>query len=666
MQMMAERELRHLLASHPSSADHDALLKEAATNLETAPSRLPWKTWLYALCAVVSILAAIPMIRDYQRLRLASWRLFAMTDPLALALPGPSFGRNVNADLEKLIGDFSPQQKLLLFGSRMERGGGHFKALWDSDPENVGYFAQHFLTSIDGYDPSPPDPRDLLETADRVDPGNAWFRYIVAAVYSKDSVRRDGFKPRGSKAKAPAYTITDPAKVADAVRLIKEAARMPNYRNPYNEVILERLKILPHGEDILGRKIVDAYLEMELSVTSTYPHYLNSLLAAASKDFAARGNTGEFLSFLHAWEALQLRMPESPEFSSWPDLFRPSELAAKEVASAARDLGQHEILTRYSKIATELQQQREERRSRLEMSASAFKRAGFLATRLALQAERGENPPPLRDEDLKPGRMASQAMLGRIHSLLGWFAIGLVAMLGASVRFRHGRQARMLSKSLEEVLKPQDYVWIFGMGILLPFLLHQVVEHFTSFGGGSFSPFTTIMADFARNVVVAGLMLTLGSRLITWRLARRMKCLGWNYGRTISTIALSAGSTLWIASSILSSLGDDSDPNLTKAVPWLLGVLIFGAIGIPIAVLFRGRERAVQWLAASRAMTPATMFAMLLMALSIPTNHEAEKYWTKRDTLTVIDPTVPAQTRYDYEMQKTINAEVLEFLRRQR
>lgn len=185
MQMMAGRELRHLLASRRPSANHDALLKDAATSLETAPSRVPWKTWLYALCAVVSILVAIPVIRDYQRLRLASWGLFAMTDPFALALPGPSFGQTVNADVEKLIGDFSPQQELLLFGSRTEGGSVRFRALWDLDPENVAYFSQHFLTSIDGYDPSPPDPKDLLEAADRLDPGNAWFRYIAAAVYSK-------------------------------------------------------------------------------------------------------------------------------------------------------------------------------------------------------------------------------------------------------------------------------------------------------------------------------------------------------------------------------------------------------------------------------------------------------------------------------------------------
>lgn len=664
MQAMTEQELRHMIATNPATEESDASFEEAAIAMENASSRFPWKKWLYLLTAVVSVIAAIPAGKDYLRLRLASWGLFAMTDSFSLALPGLPFRGNASEKVQELIGDFSPEEELLLFGRFTGDGQGRWKALWDSSPENPAYFSQYFLTTVDRHNPPPPDPKELLEIADRLAPGNAWFRQIAAAVLAQNSVREDGFKSLGRGSKVPVYTITDPAKVAEAIRLIKEAAAMTNYRNYQDEILLERLKILPRGDNILDRKIVDAYLEMDPPRSWPYHHRLNQLLAAASRDFATRGSTQEFVDFLQAWEILRLKALGNPEPSPWPGILRPTDMAAKAVASAASDLGQQELAARYEKLAAELRVRREKERADSEKRDSS-KRAGFLATRLALHSTRGVNPPLLTDEDLKPGRMASQAMLARIHSIFGWFFFAFAAVLTAVARFRHGKQARMLSKSLENVLRPIDYTWILGVGVTLPFLLHQSVEHFTPFGGTSFSPFKTMEAEFARNAAIAGLMLTLGALMVSWRVARRMSCVGWNYRSAMAVIALLAGISVWIAACILGYTGGAVNSDLIRAMRWFLGTLaVGGAIRIPISVVFSRRERAVQSLVASRAMIPVCVFAMLLMALASPTNHAVEKYWTKREPLTEIDPTVPARTRYEYEMQQATNAEALELLRR--
>lgn len=260
--------------------------------------------------------------------------------------------------------------------------------------------------------------------------------------------------------------------------------------------------------------------------------------------------------------------------------------------------------------------------------------------------------------------MASHALLARIFSILTWLLFAVVASLVAVMRFRRGKQAQHLSRSLVNALRPMDYAWALLAGVFLPFLLHQIVEHLTPFGGGNFSPGTTVIAEFSRSAAIAGLMLTLGNLMIVWRVTRRMKSLGWKRKLLPQAICSLAGLAVWVAACVCSFTGNDDDPDLSQGMFWLLGVLAIGAMLIPIRALFGRHERAVQWLVASRAMVPACVFAMLLMALAVPMNHAVEKYWTKRDTLTEIDPTVPARTRYDHEVQQALHAETLEFLRR--
>lgn len=372
MQTMAGQELRHMIAAQPSSAERDASLEAAAIGMETS-SRFAWKKWLYLVTAVVSVIVAVPVVRDYQRLRLASWGLFAMTDPFVTPLPGLPLRGNVNERIPELIGDFSPQQKLLLFGESRDDYLQNFKPLWNSDPENPAYFIQHVLAVSERGEPLPPR---FLETADQLDPGNAWFRQLAAAAYARDSIRPYQ-RPRGTPRtaiKAPAYSISDPAKAAKAIRLLKEATTMPDFRSYQDETLLERLKVLPHGEDILERKFVDAYLDMSTPQSRWAYRELDRLLAAASREFATRRSSQEFVDLVQAWEALRLRALDNPEPSPWPGHLRPSEEIAKEVAFAASTLGQPEIAAKYSSLGSEIRAERERERSKLNEVHPPFDR----------------------------------------------------------------------------------------------------------------------------------------------------------------------------------------------------------------------------------------------------------------------------------------------------
>ncbi|MCW1922864.1 hypothetical protein OKA05_09905 [Luteolibacter arcticus] len=184
MQMLAAQELRAAMEKGPEGVS-DASLEQATANLEKAPSKRHWKTYLYAAALVAAIFAAIPVARDYMRLRLASWALFAMTDSWAVALPGPPFEPDVIQQVPGLFGPLTASERLLLFGDLSQPSKAEaMRRLWDSSPEDPALFADYAraCTSKQSL------PVDFLKTADRLDPQNAWFRYLAAGVTAYKSV----------------------------------------------------------------------------------------------------------------------------------------------------------------------------------------------------------------------------------------------------------------------------------------------------------------------------------------------------------------------------------------------------------------------------------------------------------------------------------------------
>ncbi|WP_193210863.1 hypothetical protein [Luteolibacter marinus] len=106
LEMMAAQELRGaiLAAGPPAGCDS---LDEAAANIGKEAANWRWKSVLYAVTAVVTILVSIPLARDYMNYRLASYALFSMSSDRP-ALPGLPFQDDVGLRVAGILGDFSP------------------------------------------------------------------------------------------------------------------------------------------------------------------------------------------------------------------------------------------------------------------------------------------------------------------------------------------------------------------------------------------------------------------------------------------------------------------------------------------------------------------------------------------------------------------------------
>ncbi|MEK7953069.1 hypothetical protein [Luteolibacter soli] len=649
LQLMAAQELRSVLSQESGEHRGDSL-EQAAANLETARPKSRAKVILYVAAALAVVLAAIPLARDYVRLRLASYDLFAMTDPAAIGLPGLPFGPDIDQKVPGLFGPLTAPERLLLFGDPSQPSKADvIKSLWDSDPGNPALFADYARTVASG----PDIPPDLLKTADRLDPQNAWFRYLAAGAKARGNINELPVPSHVLKLnpKAPRYHIFDTAGQAEAIRLFQEATRLPSMKSYEHELLLQRLKILPPGDDVLGRKLTASYLHMVVPRTGASFGHLSQAIAARAEELAIAGDREGFVALTDAWEIFARRSIGNDgsilfPFSSLPAFTR-----------AARMLGLASQEARYSSLEAAIGKRKEAQSQRTDKLVKQWRGlAEDAGGGILLAGAAVESPPPISLADLIPGEMAAREMWRRIASAMVGVVVLMVLLLAAGGRFTRGKQAQALSEALVQVLRPSDHRWIVGVGIILPIVIHLLLEWLL--------PLTTAsatqeagLATFLRFGALAGAILLLPAQFASRRLGLRLGCLGWPRPRVLSVVASAtmmtiATATGWSQSEGAHILGG------TLVIALLAVIIINLAVGVPTCP----RHHAVRFLTWGRSLVPAYATGLLLMALLVPFHHAREKHWTKLNVLTKIEPRIPAANRYEYEVDQQERKDLLELL----
>ena len=201
-----------------------------------------------------------------------------------------------------------------------------------------------------------------------------------------------------------------------------------------------------------------------------------------------------------------------------------------------------------------------------------------------------------------------------------------------------------------KVLRPADYRWFLIGGVVAPVLVHLLLDQVIYNGGippvGSGDP---------PALHVGGSTADLAHTITALRLGRRLGCLGWDLPpRTFVGGAVAGFSVAWIAGSM------DSEP--ARTVGWAIVVTIplISFLILPLRAFITPRDTAVRWQVYCRAMLPAQVLAVLLMALLVPVHHAREKHWTGLNTLTRIEAGIPSMNRYEHEIARRMRLELLE------
>jgi hypothetical protein len=635
-------------------------------SLDTAAERLEQRRsgkWRYVLYAITGIISAVV-------LGISSSSLILLRESLQIlsVMGGSSFGPSRGADdawEKRLSKNLSPQQKLLLMGdARRKDKADQFAALWEKDPANPAYYADYATAYLSQHSNLPPD---FLETSQKLDPDNGWFPGIAAGEAAKQaldigSTSATTKSPGGVKLKP----IKDATKLDDALMLLHVAAVAKHIDSYQLALLKQRIPLLPPRTDNLTQLIPAIYMA-SLSAPGLRFRYLGDAVAAKAIQYAANKDVEGFKRLLADWEAftaLHIRA----EHASLVDVLvavAATQLPLKALAEAATDLGMPEEASRLKAIDDRFEARKAAKKSRIDPNADVAMHSGvFAGMTLPVTSQISMHSPVLTDADLKPGRLADRATIDRLMSLAGWLLLGLVALATGLYRERCGILPKRLSERMVSLLRPVDWLWIFGAGIVLPLLYYVAVTRFTPLGGREWSLKASVfMVPAGQFSSMLWLMFVLPVVITRRRLAVRGGVAGLAGGRQIFGWVAVACGFLALPCFGLTFIAAKPSEQILIGAGFLLGVLQLYALVAGIRALFSKPPSLLRRTTISRALLPAYVMGMATLMIAMLFFHEEEKRWVVQDRLMEVTVEAPSMNRFEYEVSQALSRELQELVK---
>jgi hypothetical protein len=646
--------------------------------LDTA-RRLP--VWWLTLWAMLVLISGVVFFRDSVEM-MAYFQWGESARGLFLQLPSSAE--------ERISGRLDEREKLLLFGDMTQVDKDERKAaLWRSEPENPAYFAEYASAYYSAHEKLSPD---FLETARRIDPDNAWFTHFAAAVAGKKSVKRNEGKPKRVDGvvdfrEPPTWGILDQARMDQSLALLREARGQSKCESYSVEMLRKRQPLLPQGSllDTLD-SIGCLGLTTVFSSIQTLP--VGELIAAKAWTLAEAGDTDGFRELSKDMEEFLRGMLGMEAGIILDDLvfFNVAKSIARSFAPAAEKLGYREAAARWGKISVELQKRQKARSSRELMvdgkPAEPRTITGTLCGNVESVFRMAENPPPLTDADLKPGRLIDHEILSRFFGYAIWLVLAIFLGFAALYRFRVSAMVRRLAARMVQLIRPVDWVWILGAGVVLPFMFVMAINRLTPLGGRNFGMLGTyLLLPAGHFLALLVLWLILPVLLIRWRFAKRAGFFGFHKPSWISGLVAACAVALvpWIGwlgisgppggflQNWVGELGFEMERGgpLVSGFWWATGLLAVPLLWLGATAwraVFSRPERLLYRAVASLLLVKSYAVAMLVIILATAGFKTAEQFWFERETLLRTDASTPGWTRYEYLEAVQMRKELREIL----
>ncbi len=598
-----------------------------------------------------------PALHSIERIYLANRVPAAISSMCCNFNAVPNLARLGEDSLDDLatdgIGGISGRSRLLLFGDHANPDPvARWKKVWDEYPQS----AEHYFAYALAYRRANESwPEEMVETGERLDPGNGWFRLTAGMAKLKGTVGEAPI-PRISKeerlrARAegrqivrpepsgkPEKVVLDATAMADGLRLIDEALSMPvleDYRDALKRMCFEAT---PEPEDFAGHLSGSAWYFLRPEGFS--PDWLGTrayheAISVVCKEAAKRGDVRTVEECGRRSFRLAERLSGMRTSLLLPVLVVKTTLGSnsRTQAEAWSLLGRQEKSMSFRFVAERLKPP-----GPVSSPGPPDALDEHRASGAALKAYKGSPFPgaePVTEEEVRGGRMAERVLYRRfmVHVAAVLFLLVIVG-LGA-LRFVGRKRLGLVPARVAGLLKAGDWTWIFlaGAGVpLLVFSLSMGSRWLDSreFGLDRDRFHAWLAAACALPVAVA--LLTF--QAVAWRLGRRgaLLFLGtrgpdpgvWLGGLALLSIPSAIAGAGWIPDRSLQEICFWTVVIASVAAPWLwLGALaVIHLAGNPARLL----HRAV--LIRASLLPPCLAFAWV--ALQVPPLAAQEKHWAKQ------------------------------------
>lgn len=654
LQIGARAALRDLsnTAADPAS-DQPAEIIARWDKLDAKPRRFSWKWVLAFLVIVGSIIVGHLNFQEAMSFRLLSPLSFISNWDMIQKQARDSFANQ----------QLSPEQELLLFGDLTKSDPAEMrKTLWDQEPNNRAYFSEYVLAYIREQERL---PDNFFSDVSRIDPENSHYTYLAAATEAKDSVTKGKYSSSDRKAQKPTtWTINDEAKLDQAILLSAQAAGQPVFETYQSEMVAKRLSLLPQNDFFTWMNSGVILFSAPAAGFDLRP--LSEAFSAKAEALSTKGDSAGFLNLLTSMEAFYRSqiLSRNPSLVEYLILELHAGTNYRDFQVAASVLSFTDQATRLDEIADRLDARLTAKQARI--GAHSRKPANLLrGSRYSMEGvyvNLLSKPSTFEPEELLPGSKMDHALAGRSMSMCLWLFLVVSLLVVSANRFLASRQTRLLARRMESLLRPVDYAWTIGVGLVFPIFYVFFISRFTPYGAREWSvqervelvPMTQFVAMF---------LLMIGSSILTarWRLQRRAGALGiglrrlWIGGVAIFLAMISVPLVGW-------TVIEDREKQLVFATialsaPLLLWLVVLAASG-PFGSFGKRLGSSIM----ARTLMPVLGTGMLVMLILIPVFKAEETYWFKRFTLAHFTAESVPVTEYEHRIAKQLGDELREAL----
>lgn len=646
-------DLQRLAEAHSASPEALAEAENSLARADQHPRRNYWRIALYLTTLLVSLPVLVHSVGQVGQ--------FAGTNHFT-----PTDARRELPFIHPTA-HFTAAQKLLLFGDEQATNDAErWKALWQSDPENPSYFMEYAAAYFRVRQTLSPE---ILETAARIDPDNAWYSAIVASAMAKKAVKKQspGYEAR-KRGEKTTYTVIDEKQFVSALGLFHEVARKPRLSPNQLELQKQRIALLPERTDFVSQ-----FPRQVFAASQNCPLIdLRSLVDAISVQagrYAERKDVAGFQHLVADWRWL-VRATAKDGVSLLDVMVAKAffTMPLSAFSEAAKSLGLEEDGEKFAR----LHQQNEERREgvrrdpqRRAVTHLVEQKASIMTgLTLTMATNQVDFPPPITEADLLPGRLADHAVFGRAHALASWAILGICAGLAALSCLRGDQAVIRLSKRLQGLFGWSDWLWIGVGGIVIPLLWFLAISRFTPLSAREWGmkPSGFLLPALQLGSLTV-LMLVSSAVIASGRLAKRAGFLGLNprlpWLGWVAVISAALAIPVVGAMTVFPNLGYPLffiGCGLSGvALLWLVWGFFCHALGKPPTQSLRRATLA-------RMMVPAWVFGMLVFALLVPFHYAEERHSIQQDRVLEITAESPAMTRYERDLTAVLRKELMEKL----
>lgn len=572
--------------------------------------------------------------------------------------------------VRRIVARIPPDEQLIAMGDLAASGPlPRWKAVWDAHPNDPAHFMAYacevrFTTKE--------WPADLVETGERLDPGNGCSRLIRAAARIKDAVEPPARGSSGSAISAvpPAPVVKDSAILEEILSELERVVSMPRLDSYQRKLNALRLRGWPAPVDYPDQVLSILFRFQPPEHRMSLPHELGSLgdLFWAAADQAATSGDNESLNRIATLFQRTFTLLAGDPDSQYQRMVARAELVqgGRALSSAYTRFGDSSRALAFTSLADGLDP-RKAPRFTPPPGALSEGRGSQIACGMSSSDLPGTTP--VSEGELRGARLAEYAMAERLlfHgvTLLLWITLLIVVLL----TMRHRGSAGMVGVRLAGLLTGFDRLVIALSGIALPGLIHAGLVHAPWSRSRDFMleewRFNIMVVQLSA-LVVAVILCTL--QAIRWRLGRRgaVLALGWHGfdpGWWLVPMALSAMPVAEYLPEMFQKWSVDDD--LMVAALWsLVGLPFAWLIVLATGHLWGSAERRLHRAIVLRALAPLMALAMILAAATIPLLHRVEKGWTSQIDFDAVTPErLSFETRQDIEHAKWLQAEQLKYLR---